>query len=145
MTTSQDSTPPLSFTREENAALLASVSASLQLLEEAEESVGLPRGSAWTVLNSLRTVFAENDQAFDRHIANYVLRIEQRDGVSIATVPYVAIAGGEYAPWADAPLTCPTCGAGPLELHSSEATGSGVVLRYITHCDGTWLRGEVNL
>lgn len=60
-------TPALSFTRLENAALLASVSASLQLLEEVEVRAGIPHGSAWATLNSLRTLFAENAYAFERN------------------------------------------------------------------------------
>lgn len=63
---SQPMTPPVTFTAEENAALLASVSASLQQLEAAEDRAGLPHGSAWVLLNSLRTLFAENGNAFER-------------------------------------------------------------------------------
>lgn len=59
-------TPPISFTAEENAALLASVSASIQALEQAEERAGIPHGRAWVTLNSLRTLFAENGYAFER-------------------------------------------------------------------------------
>lgn len=61
-----DLTPPLCFTREENAVLLASVSASLQQVEEAEKRAGIPHGRAWATLNSLRTLFAESEYAFER-------------------------------------------------------------------------------
>jgi hypothetical protein len=62
-------------------------------------------------------------------------------------VNYVAIGAGERAPWADEPLTCPTCGAGPLPLQestSSGMSGAGITLRFIAHCGQTWLRGEVD-
>lgn len=59
-------TVPIAFTREENGVLLASLTASLQLLEQAEVRVGLPHGRAWSVLNSLRTLFAENEYGLER-------------------------------------------------------------------------------
>lgn len=61
-----DMTPPCAFTREENAALLASVSAALDLLSAAEDRAGIPHGRAWSTLNSLRTLFAENGYTFER-------------------------------------------------------------------------------
>ena len=59
-------------------------------------------------------------------------------------VPFVAIGAGERAPWADLPLTCPTCGEGPLPLQESVGGGS-LVLSFIKHCEGTWLRGELGV
>jgi len=53
-------------------------------------------------------------------------------------VPFVAVGEGERAPWADEPLTCPECGAGPLELKDSDPPG----LTYISHCGKSWLRGQ---
>jgi hypothetical protein len=53
-------------------------------------------------------------------------------------VPFVAIGAGERAPWADEPLTCPKCGAGPLPLLNSDPPG----LTFITHCGESWLRGQ---
>lgn len=61
-----DMTVPMAFTREENAALLTVTSASLQQIEQAEERAGLDRGRSWQILNSLRTLFAENGYAFER-------------------------------------------------------------------------------
>lgn len=52
----------------------------------------------------------------------------------------VGIAAGDRAPWADLPLSCPTCGGDPLPLVDGP-------LPFI-HCDGchgTWLRGNPNL
>ncbi len=57
-------TPPLSFTREENTALLASVSAVVQELESANIETDLHR--YYAVLKSLRTLFAEQGYAFER-------------------------------------------------------------------------------
>jgi hypothetical protein len=58
--------------------------------------------------------------------------------------PSVAIGAGERAPWANLPLHCPTCGTGPLPLQEF-GSSPGITLRYISHCDGTWLRGEADL
>jgi hypothetical protein len=55
--------------------------------------------------------------------------------------PFVAIGAGERAPWADQPLTCPTCGAGPLDLRDSDPPG----LTFISHCGRSWLRGQPDL
>ncbi len=57
-------TPPLSFTREENTALLAAVSAVVQGLENATIETDLHR--YYAVLTSLRTLFAEQGYAFER-------------------------------------------------------------------------------
>ncbi len=59
--------PALHFTQEENAVLLAAVSAALQQLEQAEKSAGIVvRGRAWMILNSLRTLFAEQGYGLER-------------------------------------------------------------------------------
>lgn len=65
------------------------------------------------------------------------------DAPKESPVPFVAIGAGGRAPWADEPLNCPTCGTGPLPLKASEGT-SPIVLRYITHCGQSWMRGEVD-
>lgn len=57
------------------------------------------------------------------------------------TVPFVAIGAGEPAPWSDLPLTCPTCGEGPLPLLDTDPPG----LSYIKHCGGVWMRGPITL
>lgn len=59
-------TPPIAFSREENAALLAAVSGAVVSLEHAHEVSGLPKDRLWSLLNSLRTLFAENGYAFER-------------------------------------------------------------------------------
>ncbi len=62
-------------------------------------------------------------------------------------VPYVAVGASERAPWADLPLHCPTCGEGPLVLQESTGSGmsgTGIVLRYISHCGRSWLRGDID-
>ena len=130
--TDQDGTltPAMQFSRLENSALLASVSAALQQLEAAQDAAGLARSSTWELLNSLHTLFAENGYAFER----------QHDAEP--EVPFVSVGARERAPWADLPLTCPECGAGPLELQQS--TGSQIVLSYIHHCGKSWLRGGLN-
>ena len=61
-----DLTPAMRFTRDENAALLAVVAAGVVNLQHAHEVSGLPKDKLWTVLNSLRTLFAENGYAFER-------------------------------------------------------------------------------
>ena len=62
-------------------------------------------------------------------------------------VPFVAIGAGEEAPWAGLDLNCPTCGTGPLELQEGDPvfkdTPHSLVLRYISHCGQTWMRGSV--
>lgn len=75
-------------------------------------------------------------------IAEQELRADPLEGV-----PFVAIGAGERAPWADDPLTCPKCGEGPLPLQDSISSNpmSPVVLRFITHCGQSWLRGDVTL
>ena len=55
-------------------------------------------------------------------------------------VPFVAVANGERAPWADEPLTCPECGE-PCELKDSNPPG----LTFISCCGKQWLRGTPNL
>ena len=59
-------TPALAFTREENAALLAATSGAVTSLEHAHEVSGLPKDHLWKLLNSLRTLFAENGYALER-------------------------------------------------------------------------------
>ena len=54
--------------------------------------------------------------------------------------PYVAIGTGERAPWANEPLTCPTCGKKDLPLLESVPPG----LSFINHCGQSWLRGDIN-
>lgn len=61
-------TVPIAFTREENAILLASLHASLELIEQAEKRGGLPHGRAWLKLNGLRTLFAENEYGLEREL-----------------------------------------------------------------------------
>ena len=56
------------------------------------------------------------------------------------SIPFVAIGRGESPPWGD-DRSCPTCGEPDLPLHGSDPPG----LHYITHCDGTWLRGPIEL
>jgi hypothetical protein len=60
------------------------------------------------------------------------------DGGNEETIPFTVIGAGERASFADLPLTCPECGAGPLELLDSEPPG----LTYIKHCGKSWLRGQ---
>lgn len=54
----------------------------------------------------------------------------------------ITIGNGESPPWADLPLACPTCGAGPLPLHAStDVAGGPGALHYIKHCGSAWVRG----
>jgi len=55
----------------------------------------------------------------------------------VGEAPFVAIGAGERAPWEDLSLLCPTCGEGPLRPRRTAR------YTYITHCNGTWLRGPV--
>jgi hypothetical protein len=55
---------------------------------------------------------------------------------------YVAIGNGEIPPWGD-DRSCPTCGEPDLPLKATSESNS-VVLRYISHCGGTWMRGPIS-
>lgn len=73
---------------------------------------------------------------------------ERRQEAEREDIPYVAIGAGEPAPWAHLDLNCPSCGEGPLPLQRSrhvDAERSGIVLHFITHCGGTWLRGPMEI
>lgn len=63
----------------------------------------------------------------------------------MSDIPFVAIGNGEKAPWADLPLTCPECGAGPLELESTTSDTGLITLHYIQHCNEAWLRGPLDI
>jgi hypothetical protein len=63
-------------------------------------------------------------------------------------IPFVVVDDGDDPPWGH-DRTCPRCGQTDLPLQASEtisATGPralGLVLHYISHCGGTWLRGPI--
>jgi hypothetical protein len=63
-------------------------------------------------------------------------------------IPFIAVGRGEDPPWGD-DRTCPACGKRNLPLQAGETISStdpgapDIVLHYIAHCGGTWLRGPI--
>lgn len=53
---------------------------------------------------------------------------------------YVAVGRDELPPWGD-DRSCPTCGEPELPLRAT--TGGSIVLHFISHCGGTWMRGPI--
>jgi hypothetical protein len=57
--------------------------------------------------------------------------------------PFVMVDDMNNPPWGD-DRTCPECGERNIPL--SEATsdsGSGIILTFIAHCGGAWMRGPI--
>lgn len=103
------------------------------------------RKLGWTVEPPAGDVAAEDQ--IRASVVDELLEERRQEAAreDLADVRFVAIGPGERAPWATLPLTCPTCGAGPLPLE--ESTGgdeAGIKLRFIHHCGGTWLRGDID-
>ena len=63
-------------------------------------------------------------------------------------IPFVAVGADDTPPWGD-DRTCPRCGAQDLPLQhgvtidKTHPDTPDIVLRYIAHCGGVWLRGPI--